>query len=439
MKRRDFIKAGAATAGMAALSNLIPGGAEAAAATKVKTSLPAKGWIKESARRVPVVDNADVVVLGGGPAGVAAAVSAAREGADVMLLERGYFLGGLWTGGIVLPLNNTHGMGRDGKRQKATFGIVDEICRKLDAMGMITRYKDDTPNPVPDPEACKYVLEEMIQEAGVRLLYNCQGAQVIKSGDAIEAIIVETKSGRLAIRGKVFVDCSGDGDILEWAGEAFENRMNQIGAMWRVGGAGEDFRGTRTPLPGVRNMWMGGETDQDGLDVYNQTRLQLAHRKKIWEQLEEDRKKPGGEGLYLLETPSLLGVRITRVMKGRYVLTLDDTMKFTEYPDSIGLGGRSSSVTYNGVSYPADKRPVFQIPYRSLVPLKCPNLLVAGRCFSFDEGITYDAREISTCLVTGQAAGVAAAMSAAGRNAVADVDIARMQKTLKAGGAILQV
>ena len=156
MDRRDFLKRTAAGTSLMAVS-----GIEARAARqkvkRVETRLPADGYLKEPAREIPVVAGADVVVVGGGPAGFAAAVSAARQGSSVILLERHNHLGGLWTGGLVLPVLNTRGAGPDGSWTKVVHGISDDVCGRLFGMGMCINEM----NPMVDPEACKYVLDEM--------------------------------------------------------------------------------------------------------------------------------------------------------------------------------------------------------------------------------------------------------------------------------------
>lgn len=435
MDRRNFLKIGAA--GTAAASLGLATGFSPEPRKKeieAKTRLDVKGYVSEPAKKIPVVDAADIVVLGGGPAGVAAAVSAARQGLDVILLEREYYLGGLWTGCCVLPVNNTSGLLKNGKWGQVIYGFSDEICSRLASMGLSVTIKGDT--PVPDPEAAKYVMELMLGEAGVRLLYNCQGAGVILSGDRIDAVLVESKSGRVAIKAKAVVDCSGDGDILEWAGEDFELRKAHIGAMWRCGNAA-DFkrRGVhKTPIDSVKLFHTNGEYDQDGLDIYNLTRLQLKMRKHMWDTLEKDRQLPGGENLFLLDSTTLLGVRVTRVLNSVRNVTYADSVRYASYADCVGVAGADNSLKYSGGTLPGKKRPVWQLPYSAITPKRIPNLLVAGRCFGFDKDLTYDAREVGTCFLTGQAAGTAAALSLLDRCSVQEVNIVRLQARLAEGG-----
>ena len=436
MDRRGFIQRSAAGAGLMAMSPL-----EVMAAKKsgkrVETRLPVEGYLSEPAREIPVVASADVVVVGGGPAGFAAAVSAARQGSSVVLIERYNHLGGLWTGGLVLPVLSTHGAGHGDVWTKVVHGISDDVCGRLFGMGMAVNEK----NPTIDSEACKFVLDEMCREARVRTIFFSTAAEVIMKGSAIEAVVIETKSGRLAVRCKVVVDCSGDGDVMAWSGVSFREIKYHIGLIARLGNTdrvdkgAEGFEkqhvGGKTPIPGVTMLHMRGEEQQDGLDVFNLSRLQQKFRKEIWERVEGIRQKPGYEKVFLLETAPQLGVRVTRALDAIHTVTLEESMTRTVFDDTIGMSGGSDPIPYKGQMVPTEKRPCWQIPYRSLVPRGCDNLLVAGRCFGFEEALAWDAREIGTCFVTGQAAGTAAAMAADRRCSVAEVDIANLQERLR--------
>lgn len=380
---------------------------------------------------VPVIASGDVIVVGGGPAGVAAAYAAAREGAKTVLIERDGYLGGLWTGGLVLPLNASRAMEKDGVARQSCTGIMGEMVARLEALGMIAP-NEGRSGPVPDPEATKYMLQCMLEEVGVQVIYYALACDAVMDGNTIKAVILETKSGRLAVTGSQFIDCTGDGDLFAWAGEEFELRKYHVGAMYRIGGVPEDMKlGTRTPLPGVRNMNVRSEYDQDGLDVLNVSRLQGLIRKRIWEETESFKQREGGENIYLLDTPAKLGVRMTRVLKGQYCVTLDDSMNWTEFPDCIGLSGRDATARYKDKDYRWNERPIWQIPYRSLLPLKTANLLVAGRCCCFDEGLTWDAREVGTCIVTGEAAGTAAALCIGEKTSPSELSVELLRSVLR--------
>ena len=427
MDRRQFLKAGALGAGAITLGQAIPSEAKTKAVTG-HTPLEVKGYVAEPARQIPVVDTADVVVVGGGPAGVAAAIAAARQGVDVLIMEREYFLGGLFTGCGVTPIINMFSPDPAEWRKQAVRGICDELVQRLDNAKMLNL---DHIRPKADPEAAKYFLEEMIAEAGVRVLYGVHVSQIIKSGDKIEAVILEGKSGRVAVKTGFVVDCSGDGDILEFSGEDFTAYHDNIGAMWRIGNAENCSKGTPTAIKGVKTMHKTGERDQDGLDMYNLTRIQLRIRKEIWDQAMNLRQQEGCGDLYLVDSPSVVGVRITRVLNSLFNVTTEGALTGANYDDVIGFTGADSAVTWNGEKYPSKSRKMWQVPYRSLVPKTIGNLLVAGRCFGFERPLTYDAREVGTCFMTGQAAGTAAGISVFKRISSRDVDIKELQTKLR--------
>lgn len=400
-------------------------------------------FITEPSRRIPVVDTVDVLVVGGGPSGVAAAVSAARTGAGTLLVERYNHPGGLWTGGLVLPLLATHALNRNNKQVRTMSGLGGEINRRLFEMGMSI----DEVNPTVDPEAAKYVLEVMLKEAGVKVYYHSWASQVIKSSGRIDAVILETKSGRVAVRPRVVVDCSGDGDIMHFAGEAYDEMQYEIGLVLRLGnvdrvdtgapGYTDQLLGLSTPIKSVNWVNMTGREFNDALDFKKLSELQREHRIEIWEKVRKIRSTPGHEEVFLLDTASQQGVRMSRILKGQYELSLEDSMKYRAFGDCIGLGGAWTSLLYNNRRVAFEDRPVWQIPFRSLVPKETANLLVAGRCFSYQRDLFQDARVIGTCLVTGQGAGAGAAEAIRSGAGVQDLDIQRIQKTLKDQNVLL--
>ena len=429
MDRRNFLKKSLMATGAGVAATALPFSADGRTVRqdeRITSRLDAEDWIKEPARRIPLVASADVVVIGGGPSGIAAAICASRQGAKVLLLERYAYLGGLWLGGLVLPVLSTRGLAPGGEREKVIHGFTSDMYAKMDEMGMIINPK----NPTPDPEACKYMLDRMMEEHNVQVLYHVLACEVSMSGDRVDCVILETKSGRVAVRGKVYIDCSGDGDVFAHAGEDYYEMKYHIGAMWRIGGARNLKRGIRTPIEGVKLLHTRGEENQDGLDMFNLSRLQINIRKEMWDKTQAVESEPGGESVFLLETPPQLGVRATRILNAVHNVTLEDSMNYVSYEDSIGMSGGSDTIMYRGRKIRGSERPYWQIPYRSLTPKKCPNLLAAGRCFGFDEGLVWDAREIGTCFVTGQAAGTAAGLAVLGRSSVQEVDIQALQKSL---------
>jgi hypothetical protein len=397
---------------------------------------PVAGTIKEPARDIPVVETADVLVIGGGPSGVAAAIAASRTGARTILAERYNHLGGLWTGGLVLPLLSTHAINKQKTMTRTLHGIGGEILQRLQEIGMAIQ----DINPIVDPEATKYVLEVMLKESGVMPLYHCWASNVIVESNTIKAVFLETKSGRVAIRPKTVIDCTGDGDILHLAGEDYDIMNYELGLVHRLGNidrinkdlaGGRDLNiGGETPIPSVNWVNMVGGDYEDALDFRRLSELQQQHRIEIWEGVQKIRSVPGYEEVFLLDTAAQQGVRMSRILKGQYRLTLEDSMTYKSFDDNIGISGAWTTILYESRRVPMDERPLWQIPYRALLPQKTKNLLVAGRCFSFEQDLFQDARIIGTCLITGHGAGAGAALASNTGNSVQELDVKEIQKIL---------
>ncbi|MBN1108131.1 MAG: FAD-dependent oxidoreductase [Bacteroidales bacterium] len=447
MKRRDFvsrvlISGGAVGLGLSCKRRIISVPDEKEARSVVRENASG-ATVREPERDIPVLAETDVLVVGGGPAGTAAAIAASRTGAETYLVERYNHLGGLWTGGLVLPLLSTHAVDRNNRTRQVIFGIGGEMSERLKNMGMSI----SEINPVVDPEAAKYVLDEMIREAGVKMLYHTWASNVIMEGNAIKGIFVESKSGRMAILARVVVDCTGDGDIFHLAGDDYDVMNYAIGLVHRLGNTDTVDTGTTgyakmnlgkpTPIPGVNwvNMW--GKENQDALDVRNLSELQMDYRKEIWENVQKIRQTPGHEKVFLLDTASQLGVRMSRILEGEYKLTLEDSMTFRSFDDVIGISGAWTTMMYKGKKVPSRERPYWQIPYRSLLPKKTDNLLVAGRCFCFDRELVEDTRIIGTCLVTGHGAGTAAGIAAKENKRPRDINKNTLKRELRKQGAWL--
>lgn len=447
MKRRSFLSnvvltSGSLVLGTACGRKIEPLSTEAEEGPGIAVSEKGSS-ILEPAKQIPILAETDVLVIGGGPAGTAAAIAASRTGAETYLVERYNHLGGLWTGGLVLPLLSTHAVDKNHNTRQVIYGVGGEMSQRLKDLGMSISEVD----PVVDPEAAKYVLDEMILEAGVKMLYHTWATNVIMDGKTMKGVFVESKSGRMAILAKVVVDCTGDGDLFHWAGEQYDEMQYHIGLVHRLGntdridttkpGYVKREIGGPTPIAGVNWVNMHGRDNQDGLDVENLSRLQQEYRRDIWESVQEIRQTPGYEKVFLLDTASQIGVRMSRIVEAEYRLSLEDSMTYRAFDDVIGISGAWTSILYKGKRVAREERPLWQIPYRSLLPKRTENLLVAGRCFCFERELVEDTRIIGTCLITGHGAGAAAGLAIKEGETVRNLDTDKLKGVLMQQGAWL--
>jgi ribulose 1,5-bisphosphate synthetase/thiazole synthase len=412
-----------------------------------------EGKVVQPRRELSILKKTGVLVVGGGPAGTAAALAARRLGVDVTIVERYGYFGGLATGGLVLAIFPLYG--RDNRQ--VILGIGEEMMKRLDKLkfGIVERNKAPI-YPTVDAEAFKYILADMVLESGMTAYLDCWGVDaVIDAKGAARGAVFESKSGRQAILADIVVDATGDGDIYSAAGAAFEKVKDNIGLDSRIGNVTiqdmyqppesaekgevrprprptrgapvavlEGNVGSPTPAPNVNWMNMKGPV-ADGLDVTELSMLELKHRRAIWNNLERARKKAGAEHAYLVETAPQMGVRLTRLLGGVHKLTVNEAKAGKPFKDVIGFSG-----TFG-------RAPEFQIPYGCLVPSTVENLLAAGRCISADFEIADTLRLIPVCWVTGQAAGIAAALSIQNKCRPREVNIAKLQNVLRQQGAFL--
>ena len=409
------------------------------------------GKVIQPARELPVFHEADVVVVGGGPAGFAAAVAAARQGAKVALVERYGSLGGLFTNGMVLIMLCTS-VREDGKYRLVTDGIVREFADRAKALGQYAYLESRAGNvdrttrhwqPTVDPEAAKYLMDTMVAEAGVNMFFHCWGVDTVQDGNKVLGVVFESKQGRQAILAKQVVDATGDGDILFAAGGDYRQITHAIGHVVRLGnidrvtakvapkGADGKPKSGRWPTrsnEGNPSTWWGNSylgPKGNGLDVRDLTAAEIAFRKEWWEHVANMRQEPGWEQVYIANTCSQIGPRVTRLIAAEAIVDRAEYKKGIRPADTVcmfGQDGRHAAPLY--------------VPYRQLVPKGIDNVLCAGRMLGAPD--TCDTfRLICPCFVTGEAAGTAAALCSKKGIAPRKLQYAELQTVLQRSGMCL--
>jgi hypothetical protein len=441
------------------------------------------GYIREPERQVPVRGDYEVVVLGGGPAGIAAAAAAAGAGRRTLLVERYGFLGGTGTAAGVTNFcglfANVHGDIR-----QVVHGVADDLLGRIDRLGGLNAPHlifGKTKAQAYDTAAYKIAADDLMLAKGVDILFHALACGVIadRAGE-IAALLIETKSGRSAVRGKVFIDCSGDGDLAAWAGAPFElgdhdGNLLYPTTMFRLNGvdpqaAGEAWttiprlmedaerRGARFPRKGaiVRPMahpteWRVNVTQLktsagkaiDGTDAAELSAGEIEGRRQALAFFDFlKREAPGFADSYIVDIPPQIGIRETRRVTGDYQLSGDDVVSCASFSDTVGVNGWpieahvAGDVEWRWPDIPGS-RGFNHLPYRMLVPLATRNLLVAGRCASMTHEGQSAARVSGGCFVMGEAAGTAAHLSLAGNAAPAEVDVNALQAALERNGVYL--
>ena len=415
--------------------------------------------LDEPARRTPVRYETEVLVVGGGTAGVSAAVAAARNGADVLLVERYGYLGGLATGGLIILLLTLD----DGRGRQVVGGLCQEVTDRLARRGEAyfppreewgsadeERVQRDFrwgllwghgPHRVRysvafDPEGMKFSLSEMLEESGAKMLFHAWACDAIVEGDRLAGVTFQGKSGRFAVRARVVIDATGDGDVFAGAGCGHE-REEVLPWLWFTMGGVEDATAAIDAGGGcfhtigegkVLFPWGATEKIARRIDATSPEDLSYAEiecRKRVMAEVERVRRElPGFSKAHLCRIADQLGITESRRLQGRSVLRRQDMDRVLD--DAV-------AVTGHWTRYGA----IYHIPYGCLLASELSNLLVAGRCISVDHRVHHATKEIPACMATGEAAGTAAALAVRAGIDPPDLDVGGLRARLEEKGAIV--
>ncbi|MEJ8840349.1 FAD-dependent oxidoreductase [Ramlibacter sp. AN1133] len=439
--------------------------------------------LTEPSRATPVWGEYDVVVLGGGPAGMAAAVSAARGGRKTLLVERYGFLGGMGTAAGVTNFCGLHA-NVHGEIRQVVHGVADDLLQRIERLGGLNQPHalfGKTVAQAYDTAAYKIAADDLLLSAGVEILFHALAAGVVMDGERrVQALLVETKSGRHAILGRAFIDASGDGDLAAWAGVPYEKgdgqgNMLYPSTMFRINGVNPERAGKaweviprlmlqaeaegrytfprKTPI--VRPQKSGIEwrvnltqlanragNAMDGTDARDLSEAEILGRRQIAAVAGFLREVPGFESCYIVDIAPQVGIRETRRVRGLYQLTEADVLECASFADTIGVNGWPLELHLKGdVEFRWPKIPESRgfnhLPYRMTVPQGLDNVWIAGRCASMSHEAQSAARVTGACFVMGQAVGTAADLALQSGIAASAVDIAALQSRLEDNGAWL--
>jgi hypothetical protein len=427
-------------------------------------------------KELPVVREVDVLVVGGGPAGVGAALAAARNGARTLVVEQFNCLGGVATAGGHGHISKYD---EEGTGRRIVGGIADEIGRRVVERGFGTRNSHGIWFEV---EGLKLLLDQMAEDAGVQLLYHTFFSDTVVAGGAVVGAVIQNKNGRQVIAAKRIVDCTGDGDVAVHAGCPYEvgrlsdHRCQPVTLMFTIGGVDwakvsawrTDYqmrevweaaqrKGDMRPFQKTIMGWWWTPTrpDQVGVNFTHMIHVDATQAEDLTAATIEGRRQahetigvyrkyvPGMEHCYMVSTPNTVGIRESRRIMGDYVLTEEDVKGQKEFADNICYG--SFFVDIHCIDGPGMDHTVwrppggfkYHIPYRVLLPRNIENLLTAGRCVSCTHLALGSIRVMVPCIGMGEAAGTAAALSLNEGIAPRRLDAGRLQQHLRAQGGIL--
>lgn len=412
----------------------------------------------------------DVAVIGGGFAGVGAAIAAARGGARVILIEKGNCLGGAASHCLVNPfMRFTTNI--DGEKIALSDGIFTEIWENIKSINAY-KYLGFL------EEELKFILNNMVEEAGVQLLYHAYLCGVDVENESVKAVSLATKNGIIKIEADYFIDATGDAQTAFLAGcptslgRDEDNLCQPMTLCFRLGNVDvktfwddrpelkikhkkalengelinpkEDILVFEMPADNVLHFNTTRVVKKNPTDVFDVTEAEILARKQVHEMHEFLKKNAKGvENSFLMQTASEIGVRESRMIVGDYRLTEQDCKDCKKFPDAIAACNYAIDIHNpegTGTSlYHFPEGEYYTIPYRSLIPLGVNNMLVAGRCISSEHGAQASYRIMPCVCTIGEAAGTAIAIAVKDKKMVRDIDVKKLQTTLKNNGVFIGI
>ena len=381
--------------------------------------MPQPKTYQEAAREIPVARDVDVIVVGGGPAGLAAAISSARNGVQTVLVERFGYLGGTATASLMACINGFRNQVEPDFTQTVR-GIAEEIVLEVKAFGGLSRSPyPQKPYPTEpgqmeysyaiDTESFKYVVLKKCVESDVDLMFHTWYCDSIVEDGILKGVIVENKSGRQALQARVVIDASGDGDVAARAGapfwQTFADEAPRLydALMYRI-----EFGSSRPDFPyacdfGTSAVVWGPRVEPiDGANADELSRAEVDARLRVYQDLSEKQaQEPALANARVIETPPLLGVRQTRFIEGEYKLTAEDAIEGRRFDDVVAISSCPIIHYYGYRRYLEHEG--YDIPYRCLIPRQVEQLLIAGRCISSEQQPYESHRAMIPMMAVGQA------------------------------------
>ena len=447
INRRRFLNSTAAIGALSMVSGNILGNNSNSSAVKDKDVY------NEPKKTLPVYGRFDVVVVGGGPAGWAAALASARNGAKTLVIEKFAFFGGTATASLMLNIVGYRNQVRPDSLQTSK-GISEELIlrlKEINGLGHSTSYKSAerysstkgnmTYSYPLDGERTKFMLLKMLVDGGVNILFHTIFVDSIMEGNNVAGIVIENKSGRQAIYGKVIIDASGDADVAHRAGVPYwqaaigkDNYLKNC-LMYKVRIDPKYAEKLDGVITNNDKLYWGPNSDSNCINADDLTKGEIQTRLEVFEHFKKNQEKsaPMLDDAYISETAPMLGIRQTRFIKGLYQISNDDVLEGKKFDDSIAMSAQPI-ISYYGYRRFLEHTG-YEIPYRCMLPQKVEGLLVTGRCMSTDQQAYESWRAMAPVMCLGEAAGTAAALCVKSKKSPKEVDVEMLRSQLVKQGA----